>query len=140
MAPSDLVRAVLENSDLVKFAKYFPDSRESDNDIQQARSFVEMTKEQREPPESSSKRNRTMRFASPLFLLLLLILPVLFLKEIKLKGKTDSVLRFPGLAGLKGINPSLRTKMGKALPFASLVCLFLMIIALARPQSVSGRN
>ena len=55
MGPYDLMRTVLENSDLVKFAKYLPGNKEPDQDVQQARSFVEMTTEHPETDENIDK-------------------------------------------------------------------------------------
>ncbi|MDP8218056.1 MAG: BatD family protein [Candidatus Theseobacter exili] len=55
MGPYDLMRTALENSDLVKFAKYLPVSKESENDVHQARSFVEMTTEHPETDENIDK-------------------------------------------------------------------------------------
>lgn len=81
-----------------------------------------------------------MRFALPWFLLVLSITPVLVWKELKWSRKTSSVIRFSGVKNLKESVITFRLKIFKIMPYASIVCLSLLIIALARPQTVSGRN
>ena len=77
-----------------------------------------------------------MRFANPIYLILLLIAAAaVCLEEIYRSRTKRSALTFPGSGAFAGINPSPRVKLSflpKALRFAALVFIFL---AMARPQS-----
>jgi Ca-activated chloride channel family protein len=75
-------------------------------------------------------------FASPAFLLLLLLLP--WLGYYYFKGKTSSALTFSSLQAISRIPPSFKQRLRQLLPVLRLLGLALLIIALARPQSAYG--
>jgi Ca-activated chloride channel family protein len=76
-----------------------------------------------------------MRFANPLFLLLLLIVPALIWEEYKRWNKKRSVVTLPDLEFAADINPSPRAKLTNLPKILRFVALFLFILALARPQA-----
>ena len=73
-----------------------------------------------------------MQLYSPWVLLLLLILPVLALRYLR-KNRTAGI-KFSSLASMKKSPVSLRLRLRPLLVVARLLCLALLIIALARPR------
>jgi Ca-activated chloride channel homolog len=73
-----------------------------------------------------------MEWYSPWALLLLLTLP--FLGYFMLRGKRDATVRFPSLVDLRQGPISWRLRLRPLLIVARLVCLALLILALARPR------
>jgi hypothetical protein len=53
--PSDLLRQVLELADMVKFAKYIPDSSDCELNMEQAWSFISMTRKERIVPKDDNE-------------------------------------------------------------------------------------
>lgn len=72
------------------------------------------------------------QFASPIYLLLLLLLPILAILLGK-KGKNAAVL-YSDVRLVKSVANQVRNHSGKWLLFLRLLALFLIILALARPQ------
>lgn len=73
-------------------------------------------------------------FASPAFLLLLLLLPLLAWHYFSKSSR--NTFTFSSLSALGNIPPSLKQRLVKLLPVLRLLGLALLIIALARPQSL----
>jgi len=73
-----------------------------------------------------------MKLYSPLALLLLLLLPVLAYLMVRKKG--TAAVRFPSLGELRNCPASWRLRFRPVLVAARLVCLGLLIVALARPR------
>jgi len=73
-----------------------------------------------------------MQLYSPWVLLLFLILPVLFF--LGLRRKRTAALKFPSLMDMKNCLISWRIRLRPSLLIARLVCVGLLIIALARPR------
>jgi len=72
------------------------------------------------------------RFASPLFLLLILVVCLgIFLKHRK---KNTNTIKVSSLKDLDTLSPSFMVMISKFLPVLKIVSLILLIIALARPQ------
>lgn len=79
-----------------------------------------------------------IKFANPLFLWLLLIIPVIAAYYFFYLQKKTARLKFSGLQNFKGIKPSLRQRFAW-LPLAlRLLAITVAVIAMARPQSTSG--
>lgn len=78
-----------------------------------------------------------MRFANPLFLLLLLAVPffVIFWKK-----KRPSSLRFPSFLELKKIKPGFTVKNRWALRVLRILAFILFVLALSRPQTVQSEK
>lgn len=72
------------------------------------------------------------RFASPLFLLLILVICLgIFLKRRK---KNTNTIKVPSLKDFDTLSPSFMVMTSKVLPVLKIISLILLIIALARPQ------
>ncbi len=76
-----------------------------------------------------------MRFADPLILLLLLLLPVLLWCREWIRKKRRGALRFSDLGRLRKIRPSASIKLRHSVTALRLLALALLIIAAARPQT-----
>ena len=72
------------------------------------------------------------RFASPLFLLLLLVLAVIIF--LKVRKKTSSQFKVSSLRGLEKVPQSFMVIFSNLLPLLKVSTLVLLIVALARPQ------
>lgn len=70
------------------------------------------------------------RFASPYFLMLLVIIPIAMLY--RRKKRFDPVMAVP--MGIRSVKSSIFLKIGKMLPVLKYVALAVMIVAMARPQ------
>ncbi|MFC1548749.1 VWA domain-containing protein [Candidatus Omnitrophota bacterium] len=77
----------------------------------------------------------TYFLANPWVLLLWLLIPPAVYLVRKFEGGQQSSFRFSNQELLKGIKPSLKLKFSRKLIYVRAACLFLLIIALARPQS-----
>jgi Ca-activated chloride channel family protein len=73
-----------------------------------------------------------MQLHSPWALLLLFCLP--FLAYLSLRIKRTAAVRFPSLVDIKGCPISWRQRLRPALAIARILCLGLLILALARPR------
>jgi Ca-activated chloride channel family protein len=73
-----------------------------------------------------------MRFYSPGVLLLLLLLPAVV--YLMLRKKRTAAVRFPSLVDMKSCSLSWRIRFRPLLTVARVVCLGLLIVALARPR------
>ena len=73
-----------------------------------------------------------MEFQSPWILLLLLLLPILAFRMLR-KGRHAAV-RFPSLVNVRRCHVSWRQRLRPLLPALRLLCLALLIVALARPR------
>src|SRR5512145_1862917 len=73
-----------------------------------------------------------MEWYSPWALLLLLILP--FLGYVMLRKKRGAAVKFPSLVDLKQCPVSWRLRLRPVLVVLRLLCLALLILALARPR------
>jgi Ca-activated chloride channel family protein len=85
----------------------------------------------------------SFQLASPWFLLLLLVLPLLAVISLGLwKGRKPAALHYAdvGLARPRSAGKSWRRVARMALPFVRLFALALMIVALSRPQIVNARQ
>lgn len=71
-------------------------------------------------------------FGNPLFLLLILLIPVIFYFKYRRQQKTS--IHFPTVAYLRSLPVSWRSILRPILPFLRGLSLILLIIALARPQ------
>lgn len=78
-----------------------------------------------------------MHFESPLALLLLLVLPPLYYFS-HYRGR-QAALRFSDTATASSVGSSLRVRCQTLLPAARFMALFLLIVALARPQQGQER-
>jgi Ca-activated chloride channel family protein len=76
-----------------------------------------------------------MRFADPLFLLLLLLLPLLLWYREYLRRKRRGSLRFSDLGRFKRIRSSTSIKLRHSVMLLRLMALAFLIIAAARPQT-----
>jgi Ca-activated chloride channel family protein len=72
------------------------------------------------------------RFASPLFLLLLLV--VAFVTFLKIRKKSTNIIKVSSLKGFETFPPSLMAGISKFIPVLKIISLILLILALARPQ------
>lgn len=76
-----------------------------------------------------------MRFANPVFIIILLILiPALVYLEIRRRRRDRAVIRFSDASLMENINPSPRVKLRFLPKYLRYVVLALLLIALARPQ------
>ncbi|MGB2600394.1 MAG: VWA domain-containing protein [Candidatus Omnitrophota bacterium] len=73
--------------------------------------------------------------ANPWALVLCLVIPPAVYLFGKLRKRTQSSLRFSNQELLKGFKPSLRGRLSHGLVYMRAACLFLLVLALARPQS-----
>ncbi|MHC4739140.1 MAG: BatA domain-containing protein, partial [Planctomycetota bacterium] len=73
-----------------------------------------------------------MQLYSPWALLLLLVLP--FMAYLMLRKKQTAAVRFPSLVDMKSCLVSWRIRLRPLLTAARLVCVALLIVALARPR------
>jgi Ca-activated chloride channel family protein len=76
-----------------------------------------------------------MQLYSPWALILLLILPAMAYLMLRRKG--TAAVRFPSLVDMKGCMVSWRIRFRPLLTFARLVCVALLIVALARPRKAA---
>jgi Ca-activated chloride channel family protein len=76
-----------------------------------------------------------MQFAAPWALLALLIIPVLALWNYRSRGRGLTAVRFSQLKALPARRGAMRPLLAAALPWLRIAALFLLILALARPQS-----
>jgi len=72
------------------------------------------------------------RFASPLFLLLWVV--VIFVAVVKYRKQNRNIIRVSSLNEVDKIPVSFMLRLSKLLPFVKIVSLSLLILALARPQ------
>lgn len=73
-----------------------------------------------------------MQLYSPWALVLLLILPVM--AYLMLRKKHTAAVRFPSLVDMRSCSRSLRIRLRPSLTVARVVCVGLLIVALARPR------
>ncbi len=73
-----------------------------------------------------------MQLYSPWALMLLLVLPVM--AYLMLRKKRTAAVRFPSLVDMKSCSLSWRIRLRPSLTVARLVCVGLLIVALARPR------
>ncbi len=73
-----------------------------------------------------------MEFYSPWVLLLLLLLPAM--AYLMLRRKRTAAVKFPSLGDMKNCTRSWRIRLRPSLTIARLLCVALLIIALARPR------
>jgi Ca-activated chloride channel family protein len=73
-----------------------------------------------------------MQLYSPWALILLLVLPVMAYLMLRRKG--TAAVRFPSLVDMKGCMVSWRIRFRPVLTVARLLCVALLIVALARPR------
>jgi len=73
-----------------------------------------------------------MEFYSPWVLLLLLLLPAM--AYLMLRRKSTAAVRFPSLVDMRNCSLSWRIRLRPVLVIARLVCMGLLIVALARPR------
>ena len=127
------LRAILEASDLVKFAKLVPETNASGRGVR-ARAFLD----REDTPGvrtgfGAREGHRMSRFAYPWCLLALAVVPLLVSFRIRRRSR-EPALRFPELAPLAALTPSLWARLA-LLPFAiRMLAIALLIVALARPQ------
>ncbi len=76
-----------------------------------------------------------LSFAHPMFLGLLLLIPVLIWWQNKNRKKNNPSMRLTTIAGVKGVKPSWRVRYRPLLVWLRMIGLAGIIIALARPQS-----
>jgi len=79
-----------------------------------------------------------MNFANPLFLLLLLIIPLMLYEYFRRQPKYKSSMKYSDLNIMRRISPPASVKYRHILIFLRSLAIALLIIAFARPQS--GRN
>lgn len=72
------------------------------------------------------------RFASPLFLLLFLVVALAL--YLKLRKKTTLHVKVSSLKEMEGISRTMMVKLSRFIPFLKVMALILLILALARPQ------
>ncbi len=77
-----------------------------------------------------------IEFASPWFLLLLVLIPLLIFFERKFKH--SGAIRFSSLQSLKGLQASGRVKMRLLLPYLRMLLFVFLVLALSRPRA--GRS
>lgn len=77
------------------------------------------------------------RFADPLYLLVLLILPVMIYWYLRATRRSSGKLKYSDIGILKQIRPSVKQKWRHLLFIFRLMAFTLLILALARPQSSS---
>lgn len=76
-----------------------------------------------------------MRFADPLLLLLVLLLPFLVAYARYQRRRRSGALRFSDLSVFKKIRPSRSLVYRQVVPAARILALLLLVVAMARPQS-----
>lgn len=76
-----------------------------------------------------------MHFATPLALLLLILVPVAAYLSKRLEKRIKSFIRFSNRDLVKGIRRSFRVKMSERLVYLRAFSLVFLVLALARPQS-----
>ncbi|MFQ5952262.1 MAG: VWA domain-containing protein [Candidatus Omnitrophota bacterium] len=76
-----------------------------------------------------------MRFANPLVLISCVLIPLVVYFSRKLELKKQSSFRFSNRDLVSGLKPSLRLRASRSLVYLRALCLFLLIIAAARPRS-----
>ena len=76
-----------------------------------------------------------MHFATPLALLLLILVPVAIYLSKRLEKRIKSFIRFSNRDLVKGIRRSFRVKMSERLVYLRAFSLVFLVLALARPQS-----
>ena len=76
-----------------------------------------------------------MRFASPLFLILLSIIPLLVRDYFRRAKLREASIIFSDIAILKNIRPGIRVKYRHAPMILRMAAIFIFILALARPQA-----
>ncbi|MDP2911487.1 MAG: VWA domain-containing protein [Candidatus Omnitrophota bacterium] len=76
-----------------------------------------------------------MRFANPLFLLLLGIVPLLVWDYFRRAKLREASIIFSDIAILKNIRPGFRVKYRHVLMILRMAAIFIFILALARPQA-----
>ncbi|WP_299980683.1 VWA domain-containing protein [Desulfobacula sp.] len=72
------------------------------------------------------------RFASPLFLLLLFVVVLVWF--LKLRKKSASHIKVSSLKGVEPLSQSFMVTLSRLVPFLKIIALILLILALARPQ------
>ncbi|MBU8849478.1 MAG: VWA domain-containing protein [Desulfobacterales bacterium] len=72
------------------------------------------------------------RFASPLFLLLLFVVALVWF--LKLRKKSTSHIKVSSLKGVDTLSQSFMVTLSRFVPFLKIISLVLLILALARPQ------
>ncbi len=77
------------------------------------------------------------RFSDPLYLVLLLFLPLLVLWYLRAHVRGSGKLKYSDISLIKGIEHSLKQRLRHLLFVMKLAAFALLIIALARPQSTS---
>lgn len=79
-----------------------------------------------------------MRFANPVFLIILLLLvPLVAWLELSRRRQRRAAIRFSDATSLEGINPSPRVKLRYLPKYLRYAALALVLLALARPQAGS---
>lgn len=73
------------------------------------------------------------QFANPIFLWLLLLIPLL--AYFAFRSKREAAIKFSDITLLRGVRHSSRAKQRRLLPVLRLLALTLLIVAMARPQS-----
>ena len=78
-----------------------------------------------------------MHFDAPYFLILIFFLPLIVYLSQKYRRRLQSSIRFSNYKLAENISPSLRVKLSGKIIFLRVFTLFLVIIALARPESIT---
>ncbi|MBT5876881.1 MAG: VWA domain-containing protein [Candidatus Latescibacteria bacterium] len=76
-----------------------------------------------------------IRFASPLFLVLLSFIPLMVWYYVRASRQKRGSLRFPDLGVISNLAPSAAVKYRRILPVIRILAVLIGVIALARPQS-----
>jgi len=76
-----------------------------------------------------------MRFADPIFLILLGLIPVFIWDYFRKAGQRNANIIFSDASVFKGIRPGFRARYRRAPMVLRMVALFIFILALARPQA-----
>lgn len=79
-------------------------------------------------------------WANPEYLYLLLVIPVLIVWYWFRSRRNSADLRFSDLKSFGGISPTLKTRLIHSLFVLRIIALALLIIAIARPQSISTKQ
>ena len=72
------------------------------------------------------------RFASPLFLLLLFVVALVWF--LRLRKKSTSHIKVSSLKGVEPLSQSFMVMLSRFVPFLKIIALILLILSLARPQ------
>ncbi len=139
----NILKDILTGADLVKFAKYTPDSSENEAQFQASWDFVTATKidEQVEitpAAQSEWRGGKTMNkitFADPAFLYLLVIIPAIIAFYFFKQRKATASLRMPGLDPFLNSGKTFRHYLRHILFALRIIAVALLIIVLARPQA-----